>query len=236
MRLRLLTTLGVLFVAGMAALSIPARADDPPPTDDMARLKAAVEAMKADLEALRRENEALKARIATLEGQRSEAKQARGNPPESDAKPVAPPTPPPSTDPFERTVQTYRAYTDAELRDPKHAVTIDMLFEIVTNDAASKAVRELAVETITWERAIVNDDALSREGKRGNSNRARFSEKVLPLLVGKDPYIRSLGKLLLEGLWAGWKPANPAIKHCDPRSLESCTSAAEEWKKIIANS
>ncbi len=140
-------------------------------------------------------------------------------------------------DRYELMVDIYRGYSDVQLGAMKKGVTVENLLEIVKADGAPKELRVRAAESLyVDQRVLLMDPDLQREGKRGKSKRAEFSMKVLKLLVDNVPFQRELAKNILEGLWAGWKPANPAIKNCDPRDRDSCVKAQKEWERIIRNS
>ncbi len=133
----------------------------------------------------------------------------------------------------EETVNEYRDYTDEQLQDPAHEVTIDMLLDIVSGDQAPREVRERAAETITLDRVIMNEAGLSLEGRHENRKRAEFSMKVNKFLGDNDPFQRQLARQILERLWVGWKSINPVIKNCDPRDKDSCVKAQKEWDRIF---
>ncbi len=130
-------------------------------------------------------------------------------------------------------IETYRAYTEAELQNPAHAVTPEMLLAIVGREDVEKDVRRKAAETIVLAPVVTNDPSFAMDGRGVARARARFSSKVLTLLLDADPFVRGLAKSILEGLWGGWGSRIKDIRNCDPRDLDSCYKASKAWEEVF---
>jgi hypothetical protein len=130
------------------------------------------------------------------------------------------------------TIDVFNHYTPEQLEDPKRGITIDLLFEIVKNDAIAKEVRQRAVEAIVAGRVQTKDPALSIDGRGLKRKRAEFCVKVNKLLVDNELMSRVFAKQILESLWPG-QQIRKEIKACEPRDKGSCQDANKMWDRIL---
>lgn len=232
----------LLLVAGaLVALltSVPAaRAGDPPPppSAEVEKLRAEVDALRFRTETMRRELDAALARIAALEA-RLAATASPASPGAAPAAPSNPPTPtPPAPAPRpsdDAVIDAYLGYTDDQLRDPAHTVTLEAVLAIVGREGVSDEVRRRAAGAITRPRTLAADPTLSIDGRGEARARVRFSQKVVTLLIDVDPTVRALAHEILTSLWGAAAARDPALQRIDPLDLEVCYRASKAWEAFF---
>ena len=136
------------------------------------------------------------------------------------------------TDPDQKRVDEYLRYSAAQMADSGKAVTLEVLFEIVSDAERSPQVREAAAEAIFCLKAIQNDPDLGLSGKGVRRPRAAFSMKVARMLTDDDDlHGRSLAKKILENLWPGISDAD-AVRY-DPRKKPTWREGRLAWEKSL---
>ncbi|MCC7138268.1 MAG: hypothetical protein IT460_07555 [Planctomycetes bacterium] len=129
-------------------------------------------------------------------------------------------------------VRAYRKYTPEQLADRGRAIDVDAILKIIKDDGAPPEVREEAAGAITWDQALRHDPDLDAVGKGMARPRAKFSNKVLSLLVDNDVFVRGLADGMLKGMWPGVR--DPDITTCNVRKPASCSAARNAWAKFLS--
>lgn len=130
-------------------------------------------------------------------------------------------------------VRTYARYSSDRLASREGRVTLEMVLDVVKDDDAPVEAREEAAKAVVSDAAQRYDPDLDvATGKGFARPRARFSKKVLPLLVGKDEMTRAFANNILLALWVGMR--DPDITGCQPRLRPSCAAAKVAWEKQLA--
>ena len=134
-------------------------------------------------------------------------------------------------DPRLEFVRIYTAYAAEQLKEPRRAVTVDKLLDVVVDTTASVEAREAAAAAITSTTAKTQDPDLSTEGKGTRRPRAQFSEKVVKHLDDDDVTTRGLCERILESLWP---QANAApILQFNPRKEKTFKPAIKSWQELL---
>lgn len=139
-------------------------------------------------------------------------------------------------DAAQATVNAYRRYSAERLANPKDRVTVSHLLDIVRDNDVAIETREAAAQTILSKTATSHDPDLEVGASRGWARpRARFSKRVLPMLVDpKEEMTRVFANQILLGLWPGAR--EPEITGCNPRNRKSAGDAKTAWEKNLGKS
>lgn len=139
-------------------------------------------------------------------------------------------------DAAQATINAYRRYSADRLANPKDRITVSHLLDIVRDNDVAIETREAAAQTILSKTAVSHDPDLEVGASKGWARpRARFSKRVLPMLVdAKEEMTRVFANQILLGLWPGAR--EPEITGCNPRNRKSAGDAKAAWEKNLGKS
>lgn len=132
-------------------------------------------------------------------------------------------------------VLTYGRYSPERLANPKDRVTVYHLLDFVRETDVAPETREAAAQAVLSNLALTSDPDLEVGSAKGWARpRARFSKKVLAMLVDKDELARVFANQIMVGLWPGARESD--IIGANPRNRKSATDAKAAWEKHLGRS